>query len=136
MPIFEPMENFNINITRQQQDLLKQPDADLTTFLNTLFAPLSANYTQLALELQREFRQAGSPDITAMVIDRVKYNPATGKGSFRVVLDVRFSFLCEDAITEKEDQTSEWTFALNAGEDAISFYSSPFAESRSTADEF
>jgi hypothetical protein len=136
MLIFAAMESFEIRITRQQVDLLSRTDTAMNAFLRDLFAPASANYNQLALELQREFRQGGSPDVIRMVFDRVKYNPATGKGSFRIVLDVRFTFGCEDSVTEKKDQTSEWTFALNGDTQTIRFYNSPFAESRSTADEF
>ncbi len=71
-----------------------------------------------------------------MIFDRVNYDASTGKGCFRIVLDVRFTFGCEDSVTEKKDQTSEWTFTVNHPNKTIAFYSSPFAESRSTADEF
>jgi hypothetical protein len=130
------MESFEIRITRQQVDLISLPGTDMDAFLNNLFAPASANYNQLALELQREFRQGGSPDVIRMTFDRVNYNVATGNGSFRIVLDVRFTFGCEDSVTEKKDQTSEWTFSFNQTRKTIAFYNSPFAESRSTADEF
>lgn len=136
MLIFEPMESFETRLNAQQFNLLSLPDNDVNAFLSDLFAPASANYNQLALELQREFRQSGSPDIIRMTFDRVNYNAATGNGSFRIVLDVRFTFGCEDSLTEKKDQTSEWTFALNGDTQTIRFSSSPFAESRSTADEF
>lgn len=136
MLIFAPMESFEIKLNQQQIDLFNLPDTDMATFLNNLFAPTSVNYNQLTLELQREFRQGGSPDVTRMAFDRVNYNAATGKGSFRIVLDVRFTFGCEDSVTEKKDQTSEWTFAMNGDTQTIHFYNSPFAEGRSTADEF
>ena len=109
---------------------------DTAGFLNLLFAPATANYQQLSLELQREFRQGGSPDVTQLAFDRVNYSPTMGKGSLRIVLDVRFTFGCEDSVTEKKDQTSEWTFAVDKFANTIRFYSSPFADSRSTADEF
>jgi len=105
-------------------------------FLNSLFTAFDNNYCQLAYEIQREFRQSGSPDITRIELDRVKYDTVSGKGSFRAVFDITFSFGCEDKQTEKEDQTSEWTFDIDGAGKAIRFYSSPFAESRSTADEF
>lgn len=136
MPIFDAMESFEIGLNPQQLNRLVSQDADIATLLGDLFTPTSANYNQLALELQREFRQGGSPDVTHMVFDRVNYNAATGKGSFRIVLDVRFTFGCEDSVTERKDQTSEWSFTLNGDTQTITFYSSPFAESRSTADEF
>ena len=136
MPIFDAMESFEISLNPQQLAQLSMPDADTAAFLDDLFEPSCVNYNQLALELQREFRQSGSPDVTRMAFDRVNYNAATGKGSFRIVLDVRFTFGCEDSVTEKKDQTSEWTFSLNRNTRTISLYSSPFAESRSTADEF
>ena len=136
MLIFEPMESFEIGLNALQQRLLSLPDGDVSALLNTLFAPASANYDQLALELQREFRQGGSPDVTRLAFDRVNYNAATCKGSFRIVLDVRFTFGCEDSVTEKKDQTSEWTFVFNPVDKNIVFYGSPYAESRSTADEF
>ena len=136
MPIFDAMESFEIGLNPQQLNQLVTHDVDITPLLSDLFAPTSANYNQLALELQREFRQGGSPDVTRMAFDRVDYNAATGKGSFRIVLDVRFTFGCEDSVTEKKDQTSEWSFTLNGDTKTITFYSSPFAESRSTVDEF
>ncbi len=136
MLIFEPMESFEISITQQQADMLSRPDTDIAAVLNNLFKPHSANYDKLAFELQREFRQGGSPDVIKVAFDRVNYNAVTGKGSFRVLLDVRFTFGCEDSVTEKKDQTSEWTFVFNADTLTVVFYSSPFAESRSTADEF
>ena len=129
-----PMESFKISINTNQLEQLQQ--ADISSFFDTLFTKGSTNYNQLALELQREFRQGGSPDVTRMAFDRIKYDAATAKGSFRVVLDVRFTFGCEDSVTEKKDQTSEWTFVLDVDSQHIIFYSSPFAESRSTADEF
>ena len=136
MPIFDAMESFEISLNPQQLTRLVSHDADIATLLGDLFALTSANYNKLALELQREFRQGGSPDVTRMAFDRVDYNAATGKGSFRIVLDVRFTFGCEDSLTEKKDQTSEWSFTLNGDTKTITFYSSPFAESRSTVDEF
>nr|WP_294792204.1 hypothetical protein [uncultured Mucilaginibacter sp.] len=136
MPIFDAMESFEINLSPLQITQLSKPDANVAAFLDYLFEPSSINYNQLALELQREFRQGGSPDVTRMAFDRVNYSAATGKGSFRIVLDVRFTFGCEDSVTEKKDQTSEWSFALNHDTLTINFSSSPFAESRSTADEF
>jgi hypothetical protein len=89
----------------------------------------------LAYELQREFKQGGSPEVTSMVIDRVKYDTATYAGSFRVVLDINFTFGCEDVKTEKYDQTSEWTFSIDMPGKTMSFNNS-FAGERSTADEF
>jgi hypothetical protein len=130
------MESFEIRLSPAQSYLLSIPNADVNVFLNDLFAPASANYNQLALEVQREFRQGGSPDVIRMTFDRVKYNAATGKGNFRIVLDVRFTFGCEDSVTEKKDQTSEWTFTVSQTHKTVTFYSSPFAEGRSTADEF
>ena len=128
------MESFQIMLNQQKANALNQPDAGAV--INGLFTPSSENYNRLALELQREFRQGGSPDVTRMVFDRTKYDVTSGKGSFRIVLDVRFTFGCEDSVTEKKDQTSEWTFSLNKADLSVTFYSSPFAESRSTADEF
>jgi hypothetical protein len=136
MLIFASMESFEIKLNQQQAHVFDRVDNDIDAFLNDLFVYASPNYNQLALELQREFRQGGSPDVTRMAFDRVTYNSVTGQGSFRIVLDVRFTFGCEDSVTEKKDQTSEWTFSLNQTDQTIRFYSSPFAESRSTADEF
>ncbi|WP_457129027.1 hypothetical protein [Mucilaginibacter sp. HD30] len=130
------MENFQIQLNQQQFEWFGRPDTDAATLLNNLFAPATANYNQLALELQREFRQGGSPDVMRMAFDRVGYCATTGKGSVRIVLDVRFTFGCEDSITEKNNQTSEWTFKVNPLDKTITFQSSPFAEERSTADEF
>ena len=136
MLIFAHMESFQIQLDQQQFEWFSTPDIDKAAFLNNLFAPATANYNKLALELQREFRQGGSPDVNRMAFDRVIYDATTGKGSFRIVLDVRFTFGCEDSVTEKNNQTSEWTFTLNEADKTIVFQSSPFAEGRSTADEF
>jgi len=108
----------------------------IQTFLTELFAPGSPNHWKLIYELQREFKQGGSPDITGITFNRVNYNPATGQGNFRVVLDINFTFGCEDMVTEKKNQTSEWTFNIDLSNNTISFYSSPYVEGRSTADEF
>jgi hypothetical protein len=136
MPTFEPMESFNISLTQQQLNLVNTPGADITAFLNRQFVPSSANYSKLAFELQREFKHGGSPDVRRVVFDRVVYDAAMGKGSFRIVLDIRFTFGCEDSVTVKRDQTSEWTFSLNSANSTLNFYNSPFTEARSTADEF
>lgn len=130
------MESFNIPLNPQHLDKLFLANVDMSLFLNNLFGPSSANYNRLALELQREFRQGGSPDVIRMAFNRINYNATTGKGSFRIVLDVRFTFGCEDSVTEKKDQTSEWTFTVSDTNKIITFYNSPFAEGRSTADEF
>jgi len=130
------MESFEIGLDPALINLLHQPKADIAVVLNTLFAPASANYQKLILELQREFRQHGSPDVTRIAFDRAKHDAAKNTGSFRVLLDVQFSFGCEDSVTDKKDQTSEWTFAVNLVTHIITFCSSPFVDARSTADEF
>jgi hypothetical protein len=107
----------------------KQPDD-----LDGLFAVNSANYNELKHALEREFRQHGAPEVTKMNFDRIKYDPRNGKGSFRIVLNINFTFGCEDLLVPKTGQTSEWTFVADGKK--ITFNSSPFAESRSTADEF
>ncbi|MFD0752154.1 hypothetical protein ACFQZS_18520 [Mucilaginibacter calamicampi] len=136
MTIFNPMERFDTSINDEQLGQLSGLNPGVAAWLNNLFATGSANYNQLALELQREFRQGGSPDVMRMAFDRVNYDAKTGSGNFRIVLDVRFTFGCEDSTTEQKNQTSEWTFALDRANKTITFYNSPFAESRSTADEF
>jgi len=128
------MESFEISLSPQQVDKLGTPPVDMAAFFDGLFEQGTANYRQLTLELQREFKQGGSPEVRSAAFDRVNYNTATNTGGFRIVLDISFTFGCEDSITEKKDQTSEWTFARFGA--IIKFYSSPFAESRSTADEF
>ncbi|WP_100339657.1 hypothetical protein [Mucilaginibacter auburnensis] len=129
------MENFAIKIEEQQLEAILQPGA-AAQFLSTLFQPATVNYQLLVYELQREFRQWGSPDIKKFSFDRVVFDPVMQKGSFRILLNVSFTFSCEDSVTEKKDQTSEWTFAIDSANKVLRFYSSPFAESRSTADEF
>ena len=110
--------------------------ADITALFHSFFAPDSKHYQQLAYELQREFKQGGSPQVTTIGFDRVNYDTQTHKGSFRIVLDINFTFGCEDVTTEQKGQTSEWTFTVDMHANTIHFYSSPFAESRSTVDEF
>ena len=130
------METLTFTLTTQQLAIFNGRSADIIAFLHNFFAPGSNNYQQLAYELQREFKHGGSPQVTVIWFDRVNYNALTGKGSFRIVLDINFTFGCEDVKTEKQGQTSEWTFTTNPASNTINFYSSPFAESRSTADEF
>lgn len=130
------MESLSYSLTIQDLKVFYRGSADITALLHSLFTPRSNNYQQLAYELQREFKQGGSPLITSIRFDRVNYNAQTHKGNFRIVLDVNFTFGCEDVTTEKKDQTSEWTFELNRHTETIHFYSSPFAVERSTADEF
>ncbi len=130
------MENFAIKIKEQQLEAILQPGAALQPLLLSLFEPATSNYQLLVYELQREFRQWGSPDIKKISFDRVVFDPVMQKGSFRILLNVSFTFSCEDSVTEKKDQTSEWTFAIDSANKVMRFYSSPFAESRSTADEF
>ncbi len=136
MPRFGQMESFTIKINDEQANGFLKPVAEIQSLLFLLFEPGTANYQLLAYELQREFRQGGSPDVTRIAFDRVAFDPSTGNGRVRVLLDIRFTFGCEDSVTEKKDQTSEWTFSVDAATNTIRFYSSPFADSRSTADEF
>ncbi|MBS7563740.1 hypothetical protein KHS38_04935 [Mucilaginibacter sp. Bleaf8] len=119
-----------------QANALPDEKDDVTAYLTQLLAPNTDNYNLLKYEIQREYRFSGSPDITNMKYDRVKFDAASGKGSFRVVLDINFTFACEDIRTEKTDQTSEWTFEINKDTHTVTFYASPYIDSRSTADEF
>ena len=130
------MEKLTFTLDSQTSEIFNQGNASITNFLHAFFVPKSNHYQQLAYELQREFKQGGSPEVTAITFDRLKYNAQTAQGSFRIVLDINFTFGCEDVKTEKQGETSEWTFAINPANNTINFYSSPFAESRSTADEF
>lgn len=120
------MDRFEINIQGEIR-----PGED---FFKEVFRPGTDAYGLLKSAIEREFRANGAPEVKRMAADRVQYDPGSGKGSFRVVLDIDYTFGCEDLLTQKENETSEWTFQVNG--DTISFYSSPFAESRSTADEF
>ncbi|MGF7073001.1 hypothetical protein [Mucilaginibacter sp. 3215] len=130
------MNSLQIKLNKGQLDELKNEPASLLSFLNVMFEPLSANYEQLKHALEREFRPEGSPEVTRLNFDRIKFDRNTGQGSFRIVLDVNYSFGCEDVVTYKKDQTSEWTFLVDHTLLIVSFYSSPFIDSRSTADEF
>ncbi len=125
------MDTFEIKLHNAPAD-----STDMATFLNELFAPGSENYQQLKHAIEREFRPNGSPELIRLDIDRVKFDAATGKGSFRIVLDINYTFGCEDLLIEKENQTSEWTFFIDKGLQIIFFYGSPYIDSRSTADEF
>lgn len=108
---------------------------DLNVYFNALFAAGTAEFQKLAYELQREFRFGGSPDVSHIHIDRISFNADKRTGSFRVVLDVDFTFGCEDVQTTKTDQTSEWTFEADNVNNRLLFYGSPYARERSTADE-
>lgn len=130
------MEKLNYSLAIQELAIFSRDNADITALFHNFFAPGNKHYQQLAYELQREFKQGGSPQVTAIEFDRVNYDAQTHKGSFRIVLDINFTFGCEDVITEQKAQTSEWTYAVDMHANTIHFYSSPFADSRSTADEF
>jgi hypothetical protein len=106
------------------------------TFIPGLFKPGSKPYDKLKHAIEREFRPNGAPEVISMNIDRVKYDPTSGKGSFRVVLDINYTFGCEDLLIKKQDQTSEWTFFIDQQLFTTFFYGSPYIDSRSTADEF
>lgn len=127
------MNDFNIQLTAVQSS--KLPD-DTHLLLKELFQAGSPNYDILAYELQREFKAGGSPQITRIDFDRVTFHSNSGQGKFRVILDINYTFGCEDVKTEKQNQTSEWSFNFDKSTAIITFHSSPFTESRSTADEF
>ena len=109
---------------------------DMESLLKGLFSAGSMPYELLKQALEREFRPHGAPEVKKMEIDRIKFKPAAGNGSFRVVLDIDYTFGCEDLLRAKKNETSEWTFSTNTEDGYIIFYSSPAIDSRSTADEF
>lgn len=109
---------------------------DAESLLTGLFRSENKAYELLKNAIEREFRPNGAPEVTRMIVDRIKYNTATSKGSFRVLLDISYTFGCEDLVTKKDNETSEWTFNIDAGKSVLTCYSSPYADSRSTADEF
>ncbi|MCR8556617.1 hypothetical protein KXD93_03145 [Mucilaginibacter sp. BJC16-A38] len=120
------MDSFDVKITGHFDDA--------ETLLEDLFRPGTKPHELLKNALEREFRPNGAPEVKQMNIDRVKYGAATSIGSFRVVLNIDYTFGCEDLLVQKNNEASEWTFTVNG--DLISFYSSPYIDSRSTADEF
>ena len=125
------MDSFEIKIDQLQQAKINQ---DVDAFLQNLFKADTKAYGLLKSAIEREFRHNGAPEVLGMIIDRVKYNTSNRDGSFRVILNINYTFGCEDLLTEKKDQTSEWSF--NIDKETITFNSSPYAEARSTADEF
>jgi len=127
------MNDFKIQLTTAQLSKLSDNPSLL---LKELFQPGSKNYDTLAYELQREFKAGGSPQVTRIDFDRASFYSNSGQGKFRVTLDINYTFGCEDVKTEQLDQTSEWSFTLDKGTAIITFHSSPFVESRNTADEF
>jgi sensor histidine kinase YesM len=129
------MNKFDLRLTETQRVALKV-NSDVSDLLNELFQPFSENYNKLRYEIQREFKSGGSPEVTGMTFDRVNFDKNTGKGRFRVLLDINFTFGCEDLLTEKNDQTSEWTFSISKSNNTITFEGSPYIDYRSTADEF
>lgn len=130
------METIAIALREEQLNSLSQTSANIGKLLDDLFRPHTGNYQKLAYELQREFKQGGSPDVMRLNFDRIKFDQTTGKGSLRIVLDIDFTFGCEDVRVQKQDQTSEWTFAIDKSAKTFTLFSSPYADSRSTADEF
>ncbi|MES2110580.1 MAG: hypothetical protein V4577_17615 [Bacteroidota bacterium] len=109
---------------------------DIENLLKNLFKTKNKPYDLLKQAIEREFRSNGAPEVKRMDIDRIKFDSDSSKGSFRVVLDIDYTFGCEDVLKTKENETSEWTFAIDATDNYIRFYSSPDIDSRSTADEF
>ncbi|SDF89039.1 hypothetical protein [Mucilaginibacter gossypii] len=130
------INSLQIKLHKGQLDELKDEPASLLNFLNIIFEPLSANYEQLKYALEREFRPEGSPEVVSLNFDRIKFDQNTGQGSFRIVLDIDYAFGCEDLVTHKKNQTSEWTFIVDYKLLIINLYSSPFTDSRTTFDEF
>jgi len=122
------MDSFGIKI--------EDNTSDTEALLTDLFQPGNMAYELLKSAIEREFRPNGAPDVKRMEIDRIKYDIKTGEGRFRVLLDITFTFGCEDLVTKKDNETSEWTFFIDAANRILTCYSSPYAESRSTADEF
>jgi hypothetical protein len=127
------MDSFEIQLDKAQ---LSTDNFSAETFIPDLFKSGSKPYNELKHAIEREFRHHGAPEVMQMNIDRVKYEPSTSKGSFRIVLDINYTFGCEDLLVKKPEQTSEWTFSIDQSLTKIIFYSSPYTESRSTADEF
>ncbi|WEA02158.1 hypothetical protein [Mucilaginibacter sp. SJ] len=130
------MNSLQIKLHKGQLDELKDEPASLLKFLNTLFEPFSENRKQLKYALEREFRPEGSPEVVNLNFDRIKFDQNTGQGSFRIVLDIDYAFGCEDLVTHKKNQTSEWTFIVDYKLLIINLYSSPYTDSRTTFDEF
>jgi len=125
------MDSFEIKFN-DSHSVETENDAD--TFLHAIFQKGLKAYGLLKNAIEREFRRNGAPEVLAMNIDRVKYNRIGQTGTFRVVLNINYTFGCEDLLVEKKEQTSEWSFIIS--KDHITFNSSPYAEERSTADEF
>ena len=125
------MDSFEIKLDQSHKD---KPDENINVFLKDMFKADTKAYGLLKSAIEREFRHNGAPEVLGMIIDRIKYDSTNRKGNFRVVLDINYTFGCEDLLTEKKDQTSEWSF--NIDKEVITFNSSPYAEARSTADEF
>ena len=109
---------------------------DIEILLKDLFQAGNSTYELLKQAIEREFRPNGAPDVKRMEVDRIQYDPASGKGNFRVVLDIDYTFGCEDLLKEKKNETSEWSFVVDETGRSVHLYSSPYIESRSTADEF
>ena len=122
------MESFEI----KTEDIANNPES----LLEDLFRPGNKAYELLKSSIAREFRHNGSPEVKRMIVDRIKYDGTTAKGSFRVLLDIAYTFGCDDLVTQKNNETSEWTFMVNTDRSAVTFSGSPYADSRSTADEF
>jgi hypothetical protein len=122
------MDSFEIKIEDKPNDA--------EGLLTGLFRPGNKAYDLLKNAIEREFRPNGAPEVTRMTVDRITYSATTGNGSFRVLLDISYTFGCEDLVTQKNNETSEWTFEIDAGNGILTCYSSPYADGRSTADEF
>ncbi|SDS54872.1 hypothetical protein SAMN05216490_1358 [Mucilaginibacter mallensis] len=127
------MDSFETQLDKAQ---LSSDNFSAETFIPGLFKPGSDPYDKLKHAIEREFRPNGAPEVIQMDIDRVKYEPTSGKGNFRVVLDINYTFGCEDLLIKKNEQTSEWTFFIDQQLLCIFFDGSPYIDSRSTADEF
>jgi hypothetical protein len=129
------MSEFEIPLTATQVELLTENKA-LAKLFRALFQPFQENWFTLSREIQHELKASGSPEITHLEFDRISFDNESHQGKFRVVLDVNFTFGCEDLKREKEGETSEWTFTFDQAEKTLTFHGSPFVQSRSTADEF
>ncbi|WP_295795783.1 hypothetical protein [Mucilaginibacter sp.] len=74
---------------------------NLESLFADLFRPGNRAYELLKSSIAREFRHNGAPEVNRMTVDRIKYDSITATGSFRVLLDITYTFGCEDLVTQK-----------------------------------
>lgn len=125
------MKDFRLKVEVLPDDIQR-----ISGYFRGLLAFGTPAYEQVILELARENRPGGSPEIKELQIGDASLSEDLLSGKVRLVYDVEYVFGCEDSSTYKAGQSSDWVFVVNRAQSEIIFKKAFYEEERSTADEF